>query len=157
MVEAQNNINPKMTRRAIREAVFKLLYIAEFNTKEEMEEQLRIFFESAGAEGETPFGNTLPNSEDIDTVYSRYDKVRENQEQIDELLNKTSEGWKTSRMSKVDLSILRLAVYEALYDDTIPVKVAINEAVEIAKRFGGDDSRAFVNGILGKIVKNKEN
>ena len=58
-----------------------------------------------------------------------------------------------SRMSKVDVNILRLAVYEMKYDEDVPVKVAINEAVELAKKFGGDDSSSFVNGILGKIAK----
>jgi N utilization substance protein B len=58
-------------------------------------------------------------------------------------------------MSKVDLSVLRLAVYELLFDEDIPVKVAINEAVELSKRFGGEDSRSFVNGILGKLVREK--
>ena len=74
-------------------------------------------------------------------------------EEIDALLNEKSAGWKTKRMSKVDLNILRLAVYEMKYDEDVPVKVAINEAVEISKSFGGDDSASFVNGILGKIAR----
>ena len=73
--------------------------------------------------------------------------------EIDEKLNRVSRGWKTTRMSKVDLTILRLAVYEMLYDDDVPVGVAINEAVEIAKRYGGDESASFVNGILGQIAR----
>ena len=74
-------------------------------------------------------------------------------EEIDEMLNRLSEGWKTKRMNRVDLSLLRLAVYEIQYDDSIPDKVAVNEAVELAKIYGGDDSPAFVNAILGKIMK----
>ena len=73
--------------------------------------------------------------------------------QIDELLNEASDGWKVSRMGKADLTILRLAVYEMQYDEDVPVGVAVNEAVELSKKFGGDESPAFINGILGKIGK----
>ena len=72
--------------------------------------------------------------------------------EIDEKINEVAKGWKTQRMGKADLSILRLAVYEMKYDEEIPVNVAINEAVELAKKFGSDDSPAFVNGILAKLV-----
>ena len=74
-------------------------------------------------------------------------------EEIDRLLNDVSKGWKTARMNKVDLTILRLAVYEMKWDDDVPEGVAINEAVELAKRFGGDSSSSFVNGVLGKVAK----
>ena len=73
--------------------------------------------------------------------------------EIDSLLNENAKGWKTSRMNKVDLTILRLAVYEMKWDEDIPDGVAINEAVELAKRFGGENSGSFVNGILGKLAK----
>ena len=64
----------------------------------------------------------------------------------------TAEGWQTKRMGKVDLTILRLAVYEIKYDEDIPTGVAINEAVELAKKFGQDSSPAFVNGVLAKFA-----
>lgn len=67
-------------------------------------------------------------------------------------LNEKATGWKTSRMNKVDLAILRLAVYEIKWDDDVPVKVAINEAVELAKKFSGEEGPAFVNGVLAKIA-----
>ena len=67
-------------------------------------------------------------------------------------MNQASKGWKTSRMGKVDLTILRLASYEVLFDEDVPAKVAINEAVELAKKFGGDDSPSFINGVLGKVA-----
>ena len=60
-------------------------------------------------------------------------------------------GWKTSRMNKVDLSILRLAVYEMKYDEDVPVGVAINEAVELAKKYSGDEGPAFINGVLARL------
>ena len=72
--------------------------------------------------------------------------------ELDEMINQVAEGWKTRRMGKVELTILRLALYELKYDDAIPDKVAINEAVELAKKYGGNDSPAFVNGILAKLV-----
>ena len=78
-----------------------------------------------------------------------------NSEEIDALLNETSNGWKTKRMSRVDLTALRLAVYELKYDKDVPTGVAINEAVELAKRFGGETSGSFVNGILGKIANSE--
>ena len=75
---------------------------------------------------------------------------------IDALLNETSKGWKTKRMSRVDLTALRLAVYELKFDKNVPTGMAINEAVELAKNFGGDTSGSFVNGILGKIAKDED-
>ena len=78
--------------------------------------------------------------------------VAEKVPKIDESINAVATGWKTGRMGKADLSILRLAVYEMKYDDEIPVSVAINEAVELAKKFGSEESPSFVNGILAKLV-----
>lgn len=68
------------------------------------------------------------------------------------MLDEKAKGWNTARMSKVDLTILRLAVYEMKYDDSVPDRVAINEAVELAKKFGQDASSGFVNGILAKFA-----
>ncbi len=131
-----------MRRRELREHIFKLLFMAEFNSPEEMPEQLGLYFDG------------MEELEEEDQAYmeQKFAAVREKIPEIDILLNETSKGWKTSRMNRVDLCVLRLAVYELLYDETIPSGVAINEAVEIAKRFGGEDSRSFVNGILGKIA-----
>ena len=71
---------------------------------------------------------------------------------IDTAINEVAKGWKTSRMAKVDLTIIRLAVYEIRYEEEIPTKVAINEAVEMAKKYGTDTSSSFVNRILAKIA-----
>lgn len=131
-----------MSRRELREHIFKLLFRIEFNEEDEMPEQLKFYFEALEALSEK------------DHIYmeEKFGKILENLEDIDSQINKVSEGWKTGRMAKVDLTIIRLAYYEMKYDDTIPVGVAINEAVEISKRFGGDDSPAFINGILAKLV-----
>ena len=73
--------------------------------------------------------------------------------EIDKKIEELTVGWKKERIGKVELTILRLAIYEALYDDDVPAGVAINEAIELAKKYGGDDSPSFVNGILGKLTK----
>lgn len=132
-----------MGRRELREHIFKLLFMREFNPAEEMPEQLEMYFES------------LEKLNHKDQIYmeEKYSRVEEKLEEIDQIINGNSKGWKTTRMSRVDLNILRLAVYEIKYDKDVPTGVAINEAVEIAKGFGGDDSAAFVNGILGKAAE----
>ena len=83
----------------------------------------------------------------------RVASIAEKLPELDEKINAVARGWKTNRMGKVEVSLLRLATYEILYDEEIPEKVAINEAVELAKRYGTDDSSSFVNGILGELVK----
>lgn len=135
-----------MRQRDLREHVFKLLFMTEFNTQEEMPEQLSMYLE----------GIEEVSGETQEKIQEKYRQVLSHIEEIDTLLNETSKGWKTKRMSRVDLTALRLAVYEMKYDEKIPVGVAINEAVELAKRFGGDTSGSFVNGILGKIASMEE-
>ena len=89
---------------------------------------------------------------DAEYVSEKYQKIQEKLPQIDEMINEKAEKWDTARMSKVDLTILRLAVYEIMFDDSVPTGVAINEAVELAKKFGQDASFSFVNGILAKFA-----
>lgn len=132
-----------MGRREMREHIFKLLFLNEFNGSEEMPQQIQLYFD--GLEDLSPVEQTY--------MENKYAKITEKLEELDNILNEKSAGWKTKRMSKVDLNILRLAVYEMKYDEDVPVKVAINEAVEISKSFGGEDSASFVNGILGKIAR----
>jgi len=115
-----------MTRREIREQVFKMLFRVEFYNQEEMSEQIAFF--------------------------EKVEKISEKLEEIDAKINEVSEGWKTGRMGKVDLTLIRLAVYEMLYEEDVPAKVAINEAVELAKQYGTDNSPSFVNGVLAKLV-----
>jgi len=131
-----------MSRRELREQIFKLLFRVEFNRMEDMPEQERLFFEDeeAAREGDAAY------------VSGKYRKISEKLAEIDSQLNEKAEGWNTNRMSKVDLTILRLAVYEICYDEDVPTGVAINEAVELAKKFGQDASSGFVNGILAKFA-----
>lgn len=134
-----------MTRRELREQVFKVLFRVEFNEKEDMQEQLAMFFEDLPEEDE----QIIRKDEEIAT---KYNLIIGKLPEIDEMINKVAEGWSTKRMSKVDLTIIRLAVYEIKFDESVPTGVAINEAVEIAKKFGQDESSAFVNGILAKLA-----
>ena len=132
-----------MIRSEQREHIFKMLFQIEFNDAEDMPERLKNYFE------------LLEDAADKDREYiqKKYEAVIAKMPEIDSLLNENAKGWKTTRMNKVDLSVLRLAVYEMKWDEDIPEGVAINEAVELAKRFGGESSSSFVNGILGKLAK----
>lgn len=132
-----------MGRREQRESIFQLLFMTEFNDGEAMGEQQTLYLEG------------IENLQEKDRSYilGKLQKIRDMLPQLDVLLNETSKGWKTTRMNKVDLSILRLAFYEVLFDEEVPESVAINEAVELAKKFGGNDSPSFVNGVLAKLVK----
>ena len=131
-----------MTRRELRENTFKMLFRKEFYPVEELEEQFEYFTES------------LENLSDTDREYihNKASGPIGKLEEIDDVIAGVAEGWKINRMSKVDLTIMRLAYYEMKFDDDIPVIVAINEAVELAKKYGGDDSSSFINGILAKLA-----
>ena len=132
-----------MKRRELREHIFELLFRIEFNSSEEMPEQMQLFFDGLDELGE----------QDQSYMEEKYRRIVEKLPELDRRIEETAKSWRISRMGKVDLTILRLAVYEMEFDEDVPVGVAINEAVELSKKFGGDDSPAFVNGILGKIGK----
>lgn len=131
-----------MSRREIREQIFKLLFRAEFYEEEELPEQLQLFFEELDKKEE----------KDISYIQEKTQQILARLPEIDGLINEAAKGWKTSRMGKVDLTLIRLAVYEIKFEEEIPTGVAINEAVELAKSYGTDDSASFVNGILAKLV-----
>lgn len=136
-----------MRRREQREHIFKLLFMSEFNSQKEMEEQLALYFAD------------IENLEEKDKEYisKKYMNIMNHTYELDAKLNGISMGWKTSRMNRVDLTVLRLAVYELEYEkEEVPVGVAINEAVELAKRFSGGDSPSFINGVLGKIARSAD-
>lgn len=135
----------KVDRRTlIREAVFLLLFRYDFYDPGDMEEQIRDFLD-----GEDYF--TESDGENIrDKIFNIIDRLPE----IDRLLDDYSIGWKVKRMSKVDLTLLRLACYEIRYDQSVPVSTAINDAVEMAKNYGEESSASFINGILAQVAKN---
>ena len=134
-----------MSRREMREHIFKLLFLLEFYQKDELDSQAELYMDEVE--------EAAPTKEEEDYILGKFRKIEEILPQLDKLLSEESSGWKLNRMNKVDLTILRLAAYEILEDEDIPVGVAINEAVELAKKFGGDDSSSFVNGVLAKIAK----
>ena len=131
-----------MTRSEMREHVFKLIFRVPFHDKNELREQIDYYFD----------GLTDVNEKDYEYIKNKALLVCELSDDIDEKINLVSEGWPVDRIGKAELAIMRLAVYEMLYDDDIPANVAINEAVELAKVYGGDTSPAFVNGILAKLL-----
>ncbi len=135
-----------MSRREIRERIFKLLFRIEFNEGEEMQRQKELFFDDAEV-----FREDCPEKDKTE-ISEKYDAIAAHLAEIDEMINEKAEGWNTKRMGKVDLTIIRLAVYEIRYDEQVPTGVAINEAVELAKKFGQNESPAFVNGVLAKFA-----
>lgn len=132
-----------MSRTELREHIFKMLFRTEFNNAEEMQEQEVLYFDLLDDVKE----------KDKEYVLNKYKAIVAQTDAIDVKLNEFSEGWKTTRMNKVDLSILRLAVYEIQSDEDVPTGVAINEAVELAKKYSSDEGPAFINGILAKFAK----
>ncbi len=131
-----------MTRREIREHIFLMLFRKDFHETNELGEQIDLYISEI----------EKPSIEEYSYLTSRFQEVLGKLEEIDGILTETSSGWKLNRMGKVDLTILRLAVYELRFDEDIPGKVAINEAVELAKKFGGDESPSFINGVLAKLA-----
>ncbi|MDE6907286.1 MAG: transcription antitermination factor NusB [Lachnospiraceae bacterium] len=136
-----------MTRHEVREHIFRLLFMVEFHEGEELKEQAALYFDEAEGISEKNHAYILEKLENM------IEKVPE----LDAALNEAAEGWKTARMGKTELTILRLAAYEITCDEDIPARVAINEAVELGKTFGGDESPAFINGILAKLMKRMGN
>ena len=129
-----------MRRSKVREHIFKMLFSIGFDAAD-ADEQIELYLEQVEEASEEERGYMRKKVKDIAA----------HEEEIDAMINEHTTGWKTGRMNKVDLSVLRLAVYEMKWDDEVPVKVAINEAVELAKNFS-DEGPAFVNGVLGKLA-----
>ncbi len=140
-----------MSRRELREQIFKYIFRIEFNDREEMPEQGKFFFETLKMEAQERESREIKD-EDATYISHKSNKIIEKLDEIDEMINKQAKGWTTQRMGKVDLTILRLAVYEIVFDEDVPTGVAINEAVELAKKFGQEESSGFVNGVLAKFA-----
>ena len=132
-----------MGRHEQREQLFKLLFRVEFNSMEDMPEQIKLFFQDE----ETEYTQKA-----MDAISEKYEKIREKLPEIDKMLDEKVEGWNTSRMGKVELTVLRIAIFEIAFDDDVPATVAINEAIEIAKVYGQEASGGFVNAVLAKFV-----
>ncbi len=133
-----------MSRRGLREKTFRLLFRKEFYDEKDFLSQKDLFFSD-----EEQLEMT---EEEVSFVKETCDKIREKLPRIDESISEKTTGWNIDRIGKAELAILRLAVYEIMFDDSIPSSVSINEAVELAKKYGADDASSFVNGVLAKFV-----
>lgn len=134
-----------MRRHELRENLFQLLFRAEFNEPKEMDEQIEYFFQDEEKQGIDEASRK--------EITEKFRKILDKLPELDDLLNEKTERWNTKRFGKVELTVMRLAIYEMLYDETIPDGVAIDEAVTIAKTYGQESSGAFVNGVLVKFIK----
>lgn len=147
-----------MTRREMREHCFKMLFAAGFYPEQETAAQAEQYFNSPEEEDVTEDGKVEivhqvdMAEKDREFLINRVERMAEKIPELDQKLDRVAESWKTRRMGRVELTILRQALYEMEYDSEVPQKVAINEAVELAKRYGGKDAPSFVNGVLAKLV-----
>ncbi len=131
-----------MTRREIREQIFKTLFQIDFYDEEGMEEQLQLFMDELEE----------PNEKKRAYIEQKLREIYRLRVELDAAIDEKATGWKTRRMAKVDLVLIRLALYEMKYEADIPSGVAINEAVELAKIYSSDGAPSFVNGVLAKFV-----
>ncbi len=130
-----------MNRRQLRENTFKLIYNSCFHVEESFDEQVELF----AKENELSQGELADIVDKVNAVQAKY-------EDLDEKIAKASKNWSIDRISLVDKSLLRLIIFEALYDEGVPVGVAINEGIELAKKYGSDKSPKFINGVAGKVI-----
>ena len=134
----------KLSRRSLRENIFILVFMSEFNDYSLMPEQIRKYLEDPEREADEA---------SLEYIGKKANEIILREEELDDVINTYAEKWNTARMGRVELAIFRVAVFEMIHDDDIPVGVAINEAVELAKKYGPEDSPSFINGILANIVR----
>lgn len=134
-----------MSRKKARDNAFKCIYELEFIKDKNLEDILFNCYEENN--------NTSEEKEYIEMILKG---VKDNIKNIDDIILSKLKNWSLDRIAKIDLAILRLAIYEILYVDSIPDKVSANEAVELAKTYGNNDSKSFVNGVIAKVIEDKE-
>lgn len=132
-----------MKQRAFKEQVFKLLFRAEFNTREELLEQLPFYFDA---------GDMTVSVEDRGKIKERLCAILDRMPEIDSQIASRLKNWKPERIGKVELAVIRMTVYELQTNPAAPVGVVINDAVDIAKKYGQDGAGQFVNGVLAAFV-----
>lgn len=140
-----------MRREKSRECTFLLLFSNDFHETNEVAKQLDMLIENQNDINENKEDRIIAKEADREYITARVIDIEKNIEEIDKKINEVAVGWNTERMSKVDLTILRLAYYEMKMDEEVPQKVAIDQAVNLAKKYGGEESSSFVNGILAKL------
>lgn len=139
-----------MKRREAREITLCLLFDFSFNKDEDTKEIMELYLKYFPEKGDSITPDEIKDDSYISTVY--YGAISKLSE-IDAYIEAASANWKPDRISRISRAILRLAIFEMLYMDDIPVKVSANEAVELAKRFDHENGYAFVNGILGSVAE----
>ena len=132
-----------MNRREIRELIFKLVYLDDFHNDIEMNKQIDLLLES----------NHKCKEDDKKYIIDKVHAILNDKENIDKKISEVSNNWSIDRLDLVDKAILRLACYEIMNDDDIPNKVAVNEAVELSKKYSSDKSPKFINGVLSNFVE----
>ena len=145
-----------MPRRAIRENIFLIVFKAAFNSQEDMEEQIRFSVGRIGEPEDEPEDIAVTEAgkvkeEDLAYIDEKSHKILAMIPTLDEKISEISDGWQIGRLGKPELAILRLALYEMLYDEEVPFRVAINEAVELAKKYCNPDASGFINAVLAKV------
>lgn len=134
-----------MLRSQIREEVFKIVFRLPF-AQEEMEEQISYALEELEGKSE----------ENLQYIHDKAEGIIVHLPEIDEQIATNCEGWNVNRIGKAEIAIMRVAVYEMLYEEDVPNRVAINEAVELSKQYCDEEAKGFVNAVLGKVEKNLE-
>lgn len=130
-----------MGRKIARESTMKLLYQMDIND-DFSKKEISIFLE-----------NNELKSDEIEYINEVVKGINENIEEIDSYIEKYSEGWKIKRLAKIDLAILRIAIYEIMHKEDMPPQVSINEAVDVSKKYSTDESSKYINGLLGTFLK----
>ena len=141
-----------MNRHEVRKEVFKAVFMNEFHDTGDMKEVVDTFLEGRDNAESEDLAKNNKTPEDESYIKTKAEDIVAKIPELDEMINKSVDGWKTSRMAKVDLTLIRLALYEIKIEN-IPIGVAINEAVSLADEFGSDSSASFVNGALAKLVQ----
>jgi N utilization substance protein B len=134
-----------MNRRKQRDHIFKLVFSMDFDSEENINNHIDSYIDEIDEEGNI-------SEEVVNYIKNKTTNIIENIQDIDSIISNNTKKWTIERMNLVDVCILRVAIYEIQYDEDIPTTVAINEAIEIAKKYGGDSSPSFINGILANIV-----
>ena len=146
-----------MSRTTARVAAMQMIF-EKISGGQGGEETLKMVYDELrenGIPGERAVGKKEPDEEDRAYISRAFNGVLEHLEELDEIIGKTARGWTTDRMSLVDLTILRLAVWEILYDPDVPANVSVAEALELTERYSDPEDKPFVNGILGTVVREK--
>jgi len=146
-----------MSRKNAREDTFKLIFEDLIN-KGEPDEKLCAYFDKVNSKetGEDPLFINKPSKNDNDYVKEVVCGIFQKSEELNDIIKANLRNWELSRVSKVSIALVRLALYEIIYLDDVPVNVAINEAVELAKKYDGRDAASFVNGVLGSYARGLE-